>query len=47
MGVSRGLFHCIKSAHLQASWAKNQIIKKSNWIIIIAISSLRSYGIRS
>ncbi|MEH2152067.1 hypothetical protein [Nostoc sp.] len=26
-----GLFHSLKGAHLQASWAKNQVIKKSDW----------------
>lgn len=36
-----GLSHSLKGAHLQASWAKNQVIKKSDWTIIIAMPSLR------
>ncbi len=39
MGV--GLFHSLKGAHLQASWAKNQVIKKFDWTIIIVMPSLR------
>ncbi|MEH2269110.1 MAG: hypothetical protein V7K68_11865 [Nostoc sp.] len=35
-----GLFHSLKGAYLQASWAKNQVIKKSDWTIIIAMPSL-------
>ncbi|MHC5935406.1 hypothetical protein [Nostoc sp.] len=35
-----GLFHSLKGAYLQASWAKNQVIKKSDWTIIITMPSL-------
>jgi len=27
VGEGAGLFHSLKGAHLQASWAKNQVIK--------------------
>lgn len=39
-GEWAGLSHSLKAAHLQASWAKNQVIKKSDWTIIIAMSTL-------